>query len=192
MIIAGDQLGGGPSSSPCCPRCTDVPLRPWGHARARQLRQRDGSRLLLRPRRLRCPACGTTHVLLPTVAAPRRADTVDVIGAALLAKARGIGHRRIAAELGRPPATVRGWIRRATRAADAIRDRAIKITARLGPDPHPPTLASAGSPLGEAIEELGSAVAAVARRFGPVAQPWHLAALISAGLLPPPQRSRPG
>jgi DNA-directed RNA polymerase specialized sigma24 family protein len=42
---------------------------------------------------------------------------VEVIGAALLAKASGLGHRRIAAALGVPATTVRRWLRRFSRRA---------------------------------------------------------------------------
>ena len=55
--------------------------------------------------------CHHTHVLLPAVVAPRRADTTTVIGAALPASARAIGYRRIAASIGRPLSTVRRRIR---------------------------------------------------------------------------------
>src|SRR3954454_9028759 len=48
--------------------------------------------------------------MLPAVVAPRRADTTAVIGAALLADARGTGYRRIAGQLRRPLSTVRRWI----------------------------------------------------------------------------------
>jgi hypothetical protein len=50
-------------------------------------------------------------VLLPALVVPRRADTVAVIGYALLRSARETGYRRIAAQLGRPVSTVRPWIR---------------------------------------------------------------------------------
>ena len=65
---------------------------------------------VLRPRRARCVTCAATHVLLPAVVAPRRADTA-VVGAALQASARGVGYRAIAARLRRPVSTVRRWIR---------------------------------------------------------------------------------
>ena len=58
-----------------------------------------------------CVACRVTHVLLAVSCLVRRADVVEVIGAALRAKARGQGHRPIAARLGRPASTVRGWLR---------------------------------------------------------------------------------
>jgi hypothetical protein len=41
-------------------------------------------------------------------ATPDRRDSAEVIGAALLHNARGMGHRRIAAQLQRRPGTVRG------------------------------------------------------------------------------------
>jgi Homeodomain-like domain len=51
----------------------------------------------------------------------RRADGIAVIGAALLAKAAGAGHRRIAAMFGRPGSTVRGWLRRFSSGAGSLR-----------------------------------------------------------------------
>ena len=68
-----------------------------------------------RPRRVRCRGCGATQVLLPAALQPRRADCTEVIGTALARKAEGLGHRRIAAALGRSPSTVRRWLRRAPR-----------------------------------------------------------------------------
>ena len=99
-----------------CPGCTR-PLHPWGHARTRTVRDHGHTTLALRPRRARCRTCRVTHVLLPAAATARRADTTAVIGSALLASARGIGYRRIAAQLDRPLSTVRRWIR-------AVRDPA--------------------------------------------------------------------
>jgi len=62
-----------------------------------------------------------THVLLAVSCLVRRADVVEVIGAALRAKARGQGHRPIAARLGRPASTVRGWLRAFAGNAEAVR-----------------------------------------------------------------------
>ena len=73
------------------------------------------------PRRSRCTGCRATHVLLPVLLLVRRADTAAVIGAALAAKATGAGHRLIAALLGRPPGTVRGWLRRFAARVEAVR-----------------------------------------------------------------------
>src|SRR5664279_1195574 len=83
-----------------CPGCPGV-LAPWGWARRRGVRG-VGS---LRPRRARCGGCLVTHVLLPVPGVLRRADAVEVIGAALTARAAGLGHRRIAVWLGVPAGT---------------------------------------------------------------------------------------
>ena len=80
----------------CCPGC-GARLAAWGYAREREVRMLDGVRSL-RPRRAYCRACETTHVLLPAFSVPRRRDGAEVIGAALLDKAAGAGHRTIASQ----------------------------------------------------------------------------------------------
>ena len=102
-----------------CPGCSGVLAR-WGHARGRRVRGTDGG-LWIVPRRARCTGCRATHVLLPVVLLVRRADTAAVIGAGLTAKATGAGHRLIAALLGRPAETVRGWLRRFAGRVEAVR-----------------------------------------------------------------------
>jgi len=62
-----------------------------------------------------------THVLVAVSCLLRRADGVEVIGAALRAKAAGAGHRPIAAQVARPASTVRGWLRAFARNAEAAR-----------------------------------------------------------------------
>jgi len=91
-----------------CPDCSGV-LRPWGHARWRSSRRERGT-VRHRPRRSACSGCGRTHVLVPACWLPRRADAVAVIGAALLAKAAGAGHRPIATAQSRCR-TYPGWTR---------------------------------------------------------------------------------
>jgi hypothetical protein len=103
-----------------CPGCAG-PLRQWGFARARSLRLSCAGRTSLRPRRVRCRACAVTHVLLPAQAPARHAYAIDVVGQALLASARGQGHRAIGAELAVPADTVHGWIRRANGRAEWLR-----------------------------------------------------------------------
>jgi hypothetical protein len=88
-----------------CPGCREV-LRPWGWAAPRGV---HGLAEVLRRRRSRCSACLVTHVLLPVTVLVGRAYSTEVIGAALLARAAGSGHRSIGQELGVPAATVRGW-----------------------------------------------------------------------------------
>lgn len=160
----------------CCPDCTS-PVAPWGHARSRRVRGR-GESLRLRPRRVACATCACTHVLLPVSVLLRRADTVEVIGFALLRKTAGAGHRVIAAELDRPAGTVRGWLRRMTVLADRLRVVLLALAAECDaelalPDP-------AGSALGDLLAALGAACAAVTRRLGPCS-PWQLLAAVSDG-----------
>src|SRR4051812_49944176 len=104
-----------------CPGCGGR-LSRWGFTAPRTVRMRDGERSL-RLRRGCCSRCGATHVLLPACLTARRRDGVEVIGDALHRAALGEGHRRIAARLGRPPDTVRGWLRAARRNAGLVRAR---------------------------------------------------------------------
>jgi len=163
----------------CCPGCGGR-LAAWGHAREREVRMLDGVRSL-RPRRAWCRACETTHVLLPAWSVPRRRDGAEVIGAALLDKAAGAGHRTIAARLDRPPGTVRGWLRAFARRAEAIghsaRSWAHAIDASLTP------ARPAGSPLADAVEALGVAVRACRLHLATRAGPWELAVAVTGGLL---------
>ncbi|MCH6471182.1 hypothetical protein [Sinomonas terrae] len=154
-------------------------LGPWGSARRRVVRGLGASR----PRRSRCRGCGRTHVLLPATALSRRADAARVIGSALVAKARGAGHRRIAAEIGVPEGTVRGWMRAFGRNAEAVR----VFTALLGQldplaGPMPP---SHGGGFADALEAIGRAGSAARRRLGAgvAVSSWTLASVVTGGLL---------
>lgn len=51
-----------------CPDC-DAALHPYGHGRVRTVRGPGESTVTVTPRRVRCPGCGRTHVLLPNRAA---------------------------------------------------------------------------------------------------------------------------
>jgi hypothetical protein len=161
-----------------CPACEGV-LRPWGHARWRSSRREEGS-VRHRPRRASCSACPRTQVLLPATWLSRRADAVSVIGSALLAKAGGGGHRPIAAALGRPASTVRGWLRRFTTRAEELRELFTGLLHALDPEPAP--LLPRGSVFADAVEVLGRAAAAAVRRLGS-SSPWEFASRASAGLL---------
>lgn len=153
----------------------------------------DGVRRL-RPRRARCGACETTHVLLDACSVPRRRDGAEVIGHALLAKAQGDGHRVIAARLGRAPSTVRGWLRAASRRAETLSAAALRWVRALDPAPKP--LTSAGSPLADAVQALGGAVRECRLRLGIRAGPWELTVALTGGLLcgsaPDPDRPTAG
>ena len=89
----------------CCPRCGGA-LAKWGYARERTVCAFGAAMVTVRPRRVRCRDCATTHIVLPTALQPRRADTTEVIGTALSYKANGLGFRRIAARMGRAESTV--------------------------------------------------------------------------------------
>jgi hypothetical protein len=165
-----------------CPGCGGR-LAPWGWARLRVLRGPEGSRVLVRPRRACCRRCRATHVLLPVVALARRADLVEVIGAALAAKAAGAGCRAIAAVLGRPVDTVRGWLRRFAARAEAVRVAFTVLLVDTGPDPVAP--AATGRPMTDAVAAIVGAAVAVAARWpllGAVS-PWLAACAASGGRL---------
>jgi hypothetical protein len=121
-------------------------------------------------------------VLLPVVALLRRADAAVVIGAALVAKARGVGFRRIAAGLGRAAETVRGWLRRFAGRVEPVRAVFTGWLRVLQPDPVLPE--PAGSRWADAVTAILAASRAVADRFtlGTVA-PWEVAVAVSAGCL---------
>ncbi len=149
-----------------CPSCGAGRLARWGHGAERVIRLAGGRRSRLRPDRARCRSCRRTHILLPSWCAPRRADGIEVIGAAAGAAMAGQGHRPIAAALGLPPGTVRGWLRRLRARAGPLRSHAIGELARLGFYPPGPPCTPAGSPLADALNAVAAAVDCAIRRFG--------------------------
>ena len=124
-----------------------------------------------------------THVLLAVPCLLRRADGVDVIGAALRAKASGVGHRPIAAVLGRPTSTVRGWLR--AFGGNVEKTRSVFMTLLVQFDPLTAVMPVPASPFAEAVEVIGACAAAARRRLGVVGavSPWQLASAVTAGLL---------
>ena len=74
-------------------------------------------------------------MLLPVGCLLRRADSAGVIGQALALAAAGLGHRTVAERLGRPAATVRGWLRRAIARAGPLRSAFTALLCGLDPDP---------------------------------------------------------
>jgi hypothetical protein len=122
-----------------------------------------------------------THVLLAVSCLLRRADGVDVIGAALRWKAAGAGHRLVAVRLGRPASTVRGWLRAFARNAEAVRSVCTTLLVRL--DPLTGALPSRPSVFADAVEVVGTCAAAARRRlgvFGAVSA-WQLASAVTNG-----------
>jgi hypothetical protein len=121
-------------------------------------------------------------VLLPVVLLLRRADTAAVIGAGLTAKATGAGHRLIAALLGRPAETVRGWLRRFASRVEAVRAVFTGWCRDLSADPVLP--GPAGSAWADAIAVIVAAAAAVQARFGIGEVPvWQAAVSVSGARL---------
>ncbi len=163
-----------------CGACGEGRLRPWGFARRRTLRARGGE-LVLRPRRGRCALCLITHVLLPTVALLRRRDLVEVIGEALHGRfVDGKSRAEVTEGAGVLPDTARGWLRRFVARAPEIRELftswAHHFDASLG------VIETRGSPEADALEAIGVAAAAAARRLGP-SPLWSFVAGVSGGLL---------
>lgn len=165
-----------------CPGCRGR-LRPWGWARPRRV---HGVEAVLRPRRTRCSGCLITHVLLPVTLLLRRAYEVEVIGAALTARAQGHGHRGIGRLLGVPATTVRGWLRRAGGRLEPARVFLLQVARDAGVDLAVPT--GLGCPWRDLLAALGAATAALRARFGPVGvlgpvTAWQVAAGCSSGRL---------
>jgi hypothetical protein len=123
-------------------------------------------------------------VLAALTALSRRADGVEVIGAALLARVWGWGYRRVAARVGRPVSTVRGWLGRVAVNAERIFAAFTRLVHELEADPAP--AAPAGSAFADAVAAVGAGAAAVRRRFGVavvVVSAWRVAAALTHGRL---------
>jgi Domain of unknown function (DUF6431) len=164
-----------------CPDCAGM-LAPWGHASARTVRDLDGTHVSTRPDRARCTACQATHVLLDAALLARRAYTVRVVGHALVRAARGETHREISERLDAPVGTVRGWVRRARRAAHHLWTLGVEALAMLDQDAVP--TGERSDPLAAALDALAAAASAVRRRFGSAfAQPWSTITVLTRGRL---------
>lgn len=176
-----------------CPRCPGR-LRPFGHGRTRTVRGRGTATLRVTPRRARCGGCGGTQILLPATLTVRRADSTEVIGAALAAKAGGAGFRAIAATLARPVSTVRSWLRRAPdQHARWLYERAVQRSVEIdrellvGPGPYPTVLGQYPTVLGQALNLLAGAALRYRERLGLPDTPWALIGFFAQGrLLAPP------
>ena len=159
-------------------------LTRWGYGRRRRVCSLGVQTIEVRPRRARCTLCVGTQILLPANMQPRLTDTTEVIGAALASKAAGHGHRRIAAALDRPPATVRRWLRRATGPAhlDWLWQRGSQALIRLDPDTFnqlPPTT----NRLRGALTVLAAAAYAARRRLNLNEPLWTLIGMHTHGRL---------
>lgn len=115
-----------------------------------------------------------THVLLDVLLGARRADSADVIAAAIEAKfVHGWGHRKIAVWLGRPATTVRGWLRSFAGAAVWVARRFMELIVRDAPDAAVLWPAPAGAVPGTALSAVMAYAEALSQRFGQVVTvPW--------------------
>lgn len=171
-----------------CPFCAGV-LTGWGFARPRWLRGVEGP-VRVRPRRAICAGCGRTQVLLAVIGLSRRADVVEVIGASLVAKAAGWGHRLIAVLVGRPASTVRGWLRRFAERAESVRAAFTALAVDVDPGTAPPL--AAGTGFADAVAAVLAATVAVLARWPGLrltVSPWLLASAVSHGGLLAPART---
>jgi hypothetical protein len=137
-------------------------------------------------------------VLLPVLCLLRRMYSAEVIMSALVAKATsGAGWRRVAAAVGVPEMTVRGWLRCFAARAEAVRVFFTRAGLATGIDLAP--AGPAGSVLADVVAAVGLAVTAVRQRFaaggpppagqwpdGPgwgVVAAWQVASAASGGRL---------
>ena len=156
-------------------------LRPWGHARPRATRGPGGRTGWWRPRRAVCRPCRRTDVLLPAWLLPRRRDHIEVIGRALVGYAAGAGHRRLAAQAGLPPSTVRNWLR--AFAAHVDRLAAVGAARYYRLDLNPTGIVPTGTPAGDTVEALARAARAARLRLPTTAGPWPLINVLTCGQL---------
>lgn len=178
-LLAADELR--------CPLCRDGQLSSWGYGRRRTVRDHDAATITVRPRRTRCRSCSSTHIVMPAALQPRRADTTAVIGTALLHKANGLGHRRIAATMGRPVSTVRRWLRRLPpEHLDRLARDGTEHLLALDPDTFT-ALRYQGNMLHHALSLLSAAAYWDRRRYALDELPWTLIGMYTRGrLLAPP------
>lgn len=159
-----------------CPNCGSR-VRPWGHGIEREVR------LTIRTERRRfrrsiCPSCSSTHMLVHEDTLVRRRDGAEVIGLALTAKARGVGHRRSARSLGRPASTVRGWLRRFASRSVVIREHFVRWTHVV--DPTHDDRETGDSAFSSAVSAIGVLGMVAVKRFGP--RPvWAIASVVTGG-----------
>jgi hypothetical protein len=107
---------------------------------------------------------------------------VGVVGAAIAAKAAGLGARPVARLLDRPLGTVRGWLRRFGERAEAVRGWFTGLLRAVAPDPQPPQ--SAGSVWADVVAVMQAAAVAVVARFAVTGVTvWQVIGAASAGRL---------
>lgn len=167
-----------------CPDC-GRPLRPRGFARPpAKLRGGPGEagvRLGPRPRG-QCDRCCRSHVLQPAAVAAHRSDALPVLVRALLAFVlEGAGARQVAAVLGRPARTVRGWLAQARLSARRHLPAFTAMLTGLGGQVLVPRIGEQ-DPLTELVAVLRALGTAAAARWGDLGLPeWERINLICRG-----------
>lgn len=105
-----------------------------------------------------------------------------MVGAALAAKAAGLGARPIAVLLERPLGTVRGWLVRFGRRVEAVRGWFTRLLCAVAVDPVVPE--PAGSVWADALAAVTAASTAVAARFAvTTVTVWQVVCAVSGGRL---------
>ena len=121
-------------------------------------------------------------MLLPVAVLLRRADAVEVVGAAIAAKVTGLGARPIAALVDRPLGTVRGWLRRFGCRTEVVRGWFTRLLCAVAVDPLLPE--PAGSEWADAVAAIEAAAVAVVARFAVVGVTvWQVVSAASVGRL---------
>jgi len=170
-------------------------LRPWGHARPRQIATFAGP-AVVQPRRGICrDGCGRSHVLLPARLLSRRRYAAAVIFAALALRAAGLKAPAVAARLrlpvpGRagelwsvPASTASSWLSRFAGRAGWLRQGLLGLLPLVDPQGRPVT--PAGSVAGDALAALEAVTAGLRRGFAGLATvaAHEVAAHLTGGML---------
>jgi len=115
---------------PSCPDCASSMGRRSGYWRF----VRDAETCIkVFVARARCAACQRTHALLPAFLLCNRLDTTEVIGGVVEAVTAGrCGVRPVAAALGVPHTTARGWVRAFTANAGRLAAGFAALAVELG------------------------------------------------------------
>ena len=129
--------------------------------------------------RLRGDAC---VVAGERAAAPCRYGGGDRVGVGGESASCGLGFRRIAADLGRPGETVRGWLRRFAERAEAVRSVFTVWLRAVDPDPVMPE--PAGGVFADAVTVIAAVATVIERRFAlPTVSLAETAVAVSGGRL---------
>jgi transposase-like protein len=109
-----------------------------------------------------------------------------LLGTALLASARGVGYRRIAADLGRAASTVRRWVRSVRDAhAEWLRTQAVSWIDAVDRDVFA-TLTPSRTRLEDALNAVAAAALAVQAHLAPHVPIWTLIGRVTGWRLVPP------